>query len=236
MSGDENNFDNNNKGQMALDLPVDNFVGREDIVEGPANITALEMIDCWPDWPGHLVILAGPVGSGKSHIGAIWANKSSARCLSMNALHKLGEDRDNQRPLLLEDAMINGIDETELFHVINAKRAVNAALVITSRSWPSAWGIELDDLSSRLRAAQLVEIGEPDDELLRKVLFKLFADRQLAIEPALIDYLVVRMERSLDAAHKIVERLDAMALAQKRKITRQLAGEVLAAMERGQPG
>jgi len=81
----------------------------------------------------------------------------------------------------------------------------------------------------------LVEIGEPDDELLRKVLFKLFADRQLAIEPALIDYLVVRMERSLDAAHKIVERLDAMALAQKRKITRQLAGEVLAAMERGQP-
>jgi chromosomal replication initiation ATPase DnaA len=236
MSRDDNKFATTASGQMAFDLPVGNFVGRDDIIEGPANKTALEMVDRWPHWPGNLVILAGPIGSGKSHIASIWAGRADARCVNMNAIAQLGEDRANWRSLLLEDAEVNGINETELFHVLNAKRAANATIIITSRSWPSSWGIELADLNSRLRAAQLVELGEPDDELLRKVLFKLFADRQLVVEPQLVDYLVVRMERSLEAAHKIVERLDSMALAQNRKITRHLAGEVLAAMEIGSSG
>ena len=214
--------------QMALELPVENFVTREDIVEGSANALAVEMVDAWPQWPGRVVILAGPVGSGKSHIGNVWAHKAGARSIAINALNELGEDMVNDRPLLLEDAGPNLIDETALFHILNTKRALESSIIITSRSWPGDWNIALADLSSRLRAAQLVELGEPDDELLRKVLFKLFSDRQLPVDTGVIDYLVVRMERSLEAAYRIVAQLDARGLAQKRKITRILAGEVLA--------
>ncbi len=220
--------------QMALELPVENFVTREDIVEGTANSLAVVMIDSWPQWPGLVVVLAGPVGAGKSHIANVWANKANARVISMNYLSELGEDRANNRPLLLEDAKPDHIDETELFHILNAKRAANASIIITSRSWPSDWDIKLADLGSRLRAAQLVELGEPDDELLRKVLYKLFADRQLPVENNVIDFLVVRMERSLEAACQIVAQLDGKGLAQKRKITRHLAGEVLSGIETGQ--
>jgi chromosomal replication initiation ATPase DnaA len=219
--------------QMALELPVANFITRDDIIEGAANSIALEMIDGWPQWPGLVVVLAGPVGSGKTHITKVWANKANARVISMDELSRLGDDRANDRPLLLEDARPNNINETELFHILNAKRAANASIIITSRSWPNEWDIKLADLSSRLRAAQLAEIGEPDDELLRKVLYKLFGDRQLPIEPNVIDYMVVRMERSLEAACQIVARLDTKGLAQKRKITRQLAGEVLSGIESG---
>ena len=104
----------NISGQMALQLPVENFVTRQDLVEGQANSLALELIDGWPDWPGLVVVLAGPVGSGKSHIGAAWVRKADARCVSMSNLDELGEDRANQRPLLLEDAKVNCIEETEL--------------------------------------------------------------------------------------------------------------------------
>ena len=231
MSSNRIKSDKDSESQLALDLPVENFFSREDLVAGSANAMALEMVDSWPDWPGLLVILAGPVGSGKSHIGGVWAGQSNAKIISMDRLENLGEDRDNESTLLLEDARDDNINEIELFHILNAKRSANASILITSRTWPWDWGIALPDLSSRLRAAQLVELGEPDDELLRQVLFKLFADRQLAVEAMLVDYLVVRMERSLDTAVRVVARIDGVALAQKRKITRQLAGEILAEME-----
>ena len=58
-----------------------------------------------------------------------------------------------------------------------------------------------------------MELGEPDDDLLRRVLVKLFADRQLAVDSAVVDYIVVRMERSLQAANALVDDLDREALA-----------------------
>jgi chromosomal replication initiation ATPase DnaA len=56
---------------------------------------------------------------------------------------------------------------------------------------------------------------------------KLFADRQLAVDPAVIDYIVVRMERSLAAANALVDVLDRAALAEGRPITRALAASAL---------
>jgi len=231
MRGDNPKTSSLRVGQLALDLPVDSSVAREDLVKGAANSIAVDLIDAWPNWPGSVVILAGPVGCGKSHIGGVWVNKSRARIIKMNDLGELGDDRENERALLLEDADGAVIEENELFHILNAKRGANASIIITSRTWPSDWNIELADLNSRLRAAQLVEIGEPDDELLRAVLYKLFADRQLQVDTSVVDYLVVRMERSLEASNQIVARIDKAALAQKRNITRKLVGEILADME-----
>lgn len=235
MSSEKNKSATDIGGQLALDLPVAHFVAREDLVRGAANSIAVDMIDSWPDWPGNVVVLAGPVGSGKSHLAGVWAQKSNAKILTMGQLNTLEDDRQNNRPLLLEDAISGHIDETQLFHVLNIKRATGSSVVITSRTWPTDWGIDLPDLNSRLRAAQLVELGEPDDPLLRGVLFKLFADRQLPVDPSVIDFLVVRMERSLEAANKIVAHLDNTGLAQNRKITRKLAGEVLSVLENRGP-
>jgi chromosomal replication initiation ATPase DnaA len=73
-----------------------------------------------------------------------------------------------------------------------------------------------------------VEILEPDDDLLRRVLVKLFADRQIDIDPAVVEFLAVRMERSVAAAQALVDRLDRASLSAGRRITRPLAAAVLA--------
>ena len=93
--------------------------------------------------------------------------------------------------------------------------------------------VELKDLQSRLRLAHLVELSEPDDELLSAIIVKLFADRQLEVSAQTVSYLVARMERSMEAAGRLVSWLDREALARGRKINRSLAAEALAAMETG---
>ena len=107
---------------------------------------------------------------------------------------------------------------------------------MTSRQWPAAWPVTLPDLRSRLKAVTVVETGEPDEGLLAQVLVKLFADRQLYMDDKLIGYIVNRMERSLDTAQTIVDRIDRLALARGTRITRPLVAEVLNAMDNATAG
>ena len=96
--------------------------------------------------------------------------------------------------------------------------------------------MRLPDLASRLKAAATVEILEPDDLLLAGVITKLFADRQVEVEPHVVQFLVRRIERSLSTAIGVVDRLDRAALEQKTRITRALAAETVNALDRGPGG
>jgi chromosomal replication initiation ATPase DnaA len=100
-------------------------------------------------------------------------------------------------------------------------------MLMTASAAPSGWVLKVADLASRLRAVPAVELGPPDDTLLRAVLVKLFADRQLAVDESLLSYLVKRIDRSFAGARAAVERLDREALRLRRPITRALAAETL---------
>ena len=72
--------------QLAFALPHAESLGRDNFLEGPANASALALIDGWPDWPNRVMLLVGPEGSGKSHLAAIWAEQAGARATSAHAL------------------------------------------------------------------------------------------------------------------------------------------------------
>ncbi|NRP18512.1 Chromosomal replication initiator protein DnaA [Ensifer adhaerens] len=212
--------------QLPLAFDHDPATGREDLLVSDRLSAAIAIVDHWPDWPSPVVIIAGPVGSGKSHLASIWKERAGAR-----TIHPVADSDAAliaaEGPVLFEDADRQGFDDTTLFHVINSVRQHGTGLLMTSRLWPMSWPVVLPDLRSRLKAATVVEIGEPDDELLTQVLIKLFADRQLLIDERLVGYIVQRMERSLEAAQTIVERIDRLALARGVRLTRSLAAEVL---------
>lgn len=215
-------------GQMSFDLPIASAMTREDFILDDANQKAFDMIVSWPDWPSDVIVLAGPVGSGKSHLAAIHSQQSGATLLNNNDLPK-PEDLPllGSTPVIVEDAYAVQLDETRMFHLLNHVRERASTLLITSRSWPDSWPLTLPDLRSRLRAAHPLELNEPGDHLLRQVMVKLFADRQLTIEPRVLEYILVRMERSLSAVGRLVNDLDRLSLEQGRPITRQLAADVL---------
>lgn len=217
--------------QLPLDLSVPVAHLREDLIESKANEMAISMIDTWPDWPGKVSVLAGPVGAGKTHIANVWADKSQAvNCKSVDLAKNLDEFvklASNKGNFLIEDAGSGVIDETAMFHFLNAIKQGEGYCLITSRSWPIEWNITLPDLASRLKAVQVFELSEPDDELLRHVMVKLFADRQLTIDEKIIDYCVLRMERSLESAGRLVDAIDAEAMARKSAISRSTAAQAL---------
>jgi chromosomal replication initiation ATPase DnaA len=220
--------------QLPLAFSHDAATGRDDLLISERLAAAVSIVDAWPHWPSPVVILAGPVGSGKSHLATIWKDHSGAVDIHPRAGANASVDAANG-PVLFEDVDRLGFDDNELFHVINSVRENGHSLLMTSRLWPMSWPVELPDLRSRLKAATVVEIGEPDEELLSQVIVKLFADRQLYIDDKLVLYIVHRMERSLNAAQTIVDRLDRLALSRGTKITRTLAAEVLNELGNSEP-
>ncbi|MEZ5872601.1 MAG: hypothetical protein R3D32_12305 [Nitratireductor sp.] len=213
--------------QLPLELPFSSATARDDLIVSPANIQAVNLIDSWPDWPAHAVILHGPVGTGKSHMARIWAEQADALMMNGARLADWKPGNDGGYCFVVEDIARNVVMDEVLFHLLNHARAHGGHCLMTSREPPSDWGVQLPDLQSRLRAATLVEISAPDDTLLRQVIVKLFADRQLAVDPGVVDYLVTRMERSLGAAGALVAEIDHEALARRSAVTRSLASLAL---------
>jgi len=221
--------------QLAFDLPVRSAVGRRDFFVSAANAAAVGMIDRWPDWPASTLFLVGLPGSGKSHLAHVWCGTSGAALLTAGTLRtETIPEALGANALALEDAPGPDLDETAFFHLMNHAREHRAYVLVTSQTLPALWPVNLADLKSRLRASPAVELKPPDDALLRAVLAKHFADRQIAVDNAVVSYLVPRMERSFDAARRLVAEIDRRALAEKAEVTRSFAARVLA--EWSEPG
>lgn len=213
--------------QLAFALPHAESLTRDNFLEGPANAAGLALIDAWPEWPGRTMLLAGPEGSGKSHLAAIWAEQAGARSTTTHALTAANvPDALATGALVVEDLKAGSFDERALFHLLNLAREDQASVLITSRVAPSAFEVELRDLRSRLRAIPVVSIAEPDDLLFRALIVKYCADRQLAVDEAVVGYLATRIERSYAAGRKAVEQLDREGLRLGRPVTRALAAEL----------
>lgn len=212
--------------QLALALDHAESYAREDFVAGPGNEAALRLIEGWPDWTANTIALVGPEGSGKTHLATIWAAAAGARFLAGRALgvaelpHALATGA-----LVIEDAAATR-DERGLFHLLNLAREQGASLLLTARTAPAAWPVAIPDLASRLRAVPVATLHAPDDAMLRAVIVKVAADRQLVIDEAVVRYVANHIERSFVAARAAVITLDNEALRQGRPVTRALAAEL----------
>ena len=214
--------------QLLLDLPRVAVGGRDDVIVGESNRVAVSHLDAWPDWPHPLTVLTGPSGSGKTHLARCWAARAGAVTFDARMLDEIemGDDVGDE-PFLIEDADRGGLSERALFHILNTARAHGLTGLITTRFRPGVWNVSLPDLNSRLKAASQIELAVPDDGVVGGVALKLFAERQVQIEPETIEFLVSRSTRSLKHVQSLVRRLDYLSLTRRRPVTRALVSEAL---------
>ncbi|WP_303852355.1 hypothetical protein [Bartonella apis] len=216
---------------LSLSHPTDFY--SDDLVVTKSNKSAYELIERWPDWPMPVAVLVGPDGSGKTHFASVWADISKAQEIEPDQLDRAITFIEKGIPVLVEDMDGVNLNEVVFFHLINSvkeRRVINpkTTLLITARKGPSNWNVKLDDLASRLRSVTLATLEQPDDELLNAVAFKLFSDRQITVDPSVVEFLVSRSERSLFALGKTIDQIDRLALQRKSKITKALVSEALA--------
>lgn len=176
------------------------------LIVTPSNAIAFAALGNSDSWPGHCALLLGPNRSGKS----LMARYFSA-----------------QRGRVIDDA--DQLPAEELFHLWNAAKNSGESLLLVSGRAPGEWNIELPDLRSRIGAAQLLEIGEPDDELAEQLLLKFLRDRGTSIGPEALAYVVRRIERSHAAVEDFAKKANALALAEGAAITLALVRRLIPA-------
>ena len=218
--------------QIALPLDSRPRFGREDYMVGSANQLAFDWCERWPDWPGPVSTIVGPSGAGKSHLITIWQHRTAAQALELADLNDgllAALDRPNQCFVLdnADDLASQDVKEEALFHLFNHLKATDGSLLMTAKQEPSRWGLVLPDLASRLKSSTVVSVMPPDDAMMAALMVKHFADRQLDVEQAVLDYLLARMDRSYAAIRDLVTALDRVSLAERRRITIPLARDIL---------
>lgn len=228
MSGALNHFQE----QIPLDLGHRTALGRHDFLVTANNQDAVAWIDLWPEWPAPCLVLYGPIASGKTHLGAVWSERSSAICVKAANIdeNKIRDIADMNHHVIIEDgdALIGNINgEKGLFHLYNIFKEEGRSILLTLLEPPVRRAFALPDLASRLRAAPSVAIREPDEQLLSALLVKLFNDRQIRVGAEVLNYVLPRIERSFEAVRDLVEQADKRALTEKRAISIPLMRDIL---------
>lgn len=215
--------------QLAFSLPAKDALGREDYFVSDANALAVAAVENWPNWPLNKLILVGPSGAGKTHLAMVWAHDAGAQVVSATSL--VDPVALAQGPLVVEDLhrIIGNRDaETQAFHLHNLMQEGEHPLLVTSSMAPARMDFVVPDLKSRMSGTSVAMLEALDDMLLMALVMKMFSDRQIAIKPDLLNYVMPRLPRSFEAVRGFVETMDVRALAEKRPIGKGLARDVLA--------
>jgi len=210
--------------------PAPNYSG-ENFIIADSNRTAYDAVYTWPNWPVPAVILMGPKGVGKTHLLNVWrAHSKASQCRVSDLRDDFNPTRYALQPVALDDAdQVTGQigRERALLHLYNLALQNKQTILLTATSYPQQWGLLLPDLASRLRSAMVIEVAEPNEDLMRQLYAKLFTDRQLQVPASVIDWLLAHTERSALAAQQAAAAIDQTALELQKPITTWLARRAL---------
>jgi chromosomal replication initiation ATPase DnaA len=187
-----------------------------------SNHAALAWLEAPDTWPEGRLLLWGDAGLGKTHLLQAWAPTRGAAYVGGAGLRW---PMPLPAGVAIDDADL--APEAALLHLLNEAAATRRTTLMAARTPPAGWATRLPDLASRLRAVTTVRIEAADDALLRAILLRLCAERQLRAPEAVQEFLLAHLPRTPAALQEAAARLDRAALASGGRVTRALAAAVV---------
>ena len=220
-----------NSKQLYFDMPKKTALVIEDYIITESNNFAFDLISRMIRGEINQGTISGPSFSGKTHLSKILIkNIGNNESLYIDRdFRDIVEKVGSSNLIVIEniDNVIEARLEEDLFHIINFTKENDKKLLMTSCKSISNIEFKLEDLKSRLNAILEAKIMQPDDELMKLVLIKIFNDKQLLINPNVINFLKSRLERSYKSINDFIEKIDKFSLEKGKKITIALINDLI---------
>ncbi len=216
--------------QLTLPFAHRPHLRAEDFLDAPSNAAARAWLDRTAEWPMRRLALFGEGAVGKTHLLHIWAARRGG--LVMDGL-SLGRQTLAFAPPTAPLAIDNA-DETAavpLLHVLNAAAESGYPVLLAAREAPARWPVGLPDLASRLKAILAVCVAAPGEGLLRSILMRMLAERQLAVPEPVQEWMLTRLPRTPDALREAAGRFDRESLTAGKSSPRAIAARVVRQMQ-----
>lgn len=206
-------------GQLIFELrPPERSPDRSVFVPPATGASPLALIDAFVAGGAPTLVIAGPPGCGKSLLGRIALSALQAkedRAIFADDVHTINDPA----------ALLEGVAE----HVDRGGR-----MILAGRGEPAAWARGLKDLETRLASWPRVALAEPDESQVAAVLARMFADRQMRVDDAVVRLAAARLPPRFAALQGFVQALEQEIALSLAPATGPLARKVLADLSAGE--
>lgn len=223
--------------QIPLSLRFAQRAGLDDYFDPGSRV--LPVFGRWLQAPEGVLLLTGPMASGKTHLALAACAQWQAQGMQVSYLPlREGVDQamlDAQAPsgvLVIDDvdaALASMPLQQSLFALHNRQRDAGGALLYCSRLPIHEWAeAALPDLRSRI--AQGLQLGTPTfDDAGRKLWLEESARRRgFELDAPALEFLIRRVGRDFASLTAMLEWIDRSSLAAKRRVTVPFLSDLLA--------
>ena len=214
--------------QLIFKFPFTKKYYEQDFFVSSNNFSAYKLIESWPNWPGRWLNIFGSKGSGKTHLAKILEKKINKTKLfeAKNINNKIIEDLNNLDCLII-DNYNNNIDEKLFYSILNQSKQLDNYILINSIPSIKNNKFNLKDLISRINSFLFIGIELPTDDLLKVIISKTLSDRQISINPKLLEFIINNVDRSYEKMFKFLKDVDELSLSTGKSININLIKKVL---------
>ena len=214
--------------QLTFKFPFFKKFYEQDFFVSTNNFSAFKLIDNWPKWPGKWLNIYGEKGSGKTHLSKILEKKIyKTKLIEANKINNSIIEDLNNLDCLIIDSFKNNIDEKLLYSIFNQSKQLENYVLINSIPSMRNINFKLEDLKSRIRSLLYIGIELPTDDLLKVIISKNLSDKQISINPKILDFIINNVERSYEKMFKFLKELDEISLSTGKSININLIKKVL---------
>ena len=213
--------------QTIIKFDYDKNFKNTDFILSRSNKHIYDFLDRWPKWEKNFINIIGQKSSGKTHLINIFIEKYKGKRIDAKSLNETDLNKIELYENIIIEDLTSNINENLLYSLLDLIEQNNKYLIITSLNQVVHINFKLLDLRSRLKSFLLLNIEQPDDELIFGIILKNLSDRQISIDKKLIDYIVKRIERSYSKIHNFIYKIDQLSLKKKKSIDFKLIKEVL---------